>query len=150
LPLLGAFALEVCDNEEAEAVLQHLELCTQCANELEEIRSLLNIELSSHLRVPEASQVREAPEMPRRALSTWLPRLFEEIKLTPLPRRPALATGFRPAGVPRPLPEPIIAQTDDLTITLMVKPLDDGRISLSVQVAEVEDKRQEEWIGALV
>src|SRR5262245_17454998 len=47
MQLLGAFALEVCDHEEAEAIRRHLELCTLCANELEEMRSLLNIQLSS-------------------------------------------------------------------------------------------------------
>src|SRR5262245_62086921 len=43
MQLLGAFALEVCDDAEAKAIRRHLDLCMQCAHDLEEMRSQLNI-----------------------------------------------------------------------------------------------------------
>lgn len=151
IELLGAYALEACNNEEAEVMRQHLELCTRCTHELAEVRSLLNLDPSTASPSPApGAEAPRTPEKLRPSLATWVPRLLEEITATLLPRQPVLATRFRPAGVPKALPEPIIAEAGEMTVTLLVEPHDDGHLSLNVQVAEVQDERQEEWKGALV
>ncbi|MGH2520950.1 MAG: zf-HC2 domain-containing protein [Anaerolineales bacterium] len=128
---LGDYQLGVLAEAEAFAIARHLEGCTRCREELDDLRAFLAAEAR-----PRAQRAQRGQPQPARGPgSHGIPILA---RLLPPPPTPALRGEAR---------GPITAEAGGVTIVLDLQPAAEGRVRLLGQLA-AED--QDRWTGALV
>ncbi len=124
---LGDYHLGLVSQSDERGIIRHLEHCTRCTAELEELRVFLSAEAVSQ---PQPGPV---------PIHTARPRLRELVARV-LPRTPGLA--LRGAG-----PGPLIADADGTTLVLEGQPAAQGLVNVLGQVVADD---QDSWIDALV
>lgn len=128
---LGEYHLNLLSEHEARAIRKHIEGCPRCQAELRE----LSVFLENGLR-EDSKAVEPAAKRPRRPMRLGLPQILSGTVLT---NHPALA--LRGTGE-----EPVIIETDGLTLYLKLEP----RAGQPVLLGQIAGDSFESWVGALV
>ncbi|MDP9310349.1 MAG: hypothetical protein M3R24_05570 [Chloroflexota bacterium] len=123
---LGDYHLGLVSQSDERAIIRHLEHCTRCTAELEELRIFLSADASQ----PQSGAVPVRAARPR----------LRELVARVLPRTPGLALRGSGAG-------PLLAEADGTTLVLEAQPAAQGLVNVLGQVVADD---QDSWIDALV